>query len=68
MLDFMGKELIVDDIVILIAPKYRHLVKGKILRFTAKYAIIEYFNDWNYGKEKPWRFEIKQEGYQLVKV
>jgi hypothetical protein len=64
--DFTGKKLVVGDKVVMIAPNYRHLVEGTILRFTPKMVVVEYFNDWNHST--PYRKEIKQVSYQLSKV
>ncbi len=65
--DFLGKELLMGDTVILIAPKYRHLVQAKVIEFTPKNVRVEFVNTWNYGPGGDIQ-EILQGGSQLVKV
>lgn len=64
MKDYLGKELAVDDTVVLITPGYRDFTKGKIIRFTPQYAIVKMPDSvrWSGGDG------IKQQGYQLIKV
>ena len=67
MSDFIGIQLSLGDSVILIAPRYRSLVVGKIIAFTPKNVRVAYLNDWNFGK--PGRYdEILQDSSQLVKI
>jgi hypothetical protein len=42
MKDFLGKELEIGDLVVVTEPKYRNLVKAKIVAFTPKKVRIEY--------------------------
>lgn len=60
--DFLGNELQVGDDVILIEQGYRNFIKGKIVRETPFYFFIKYLD---YDK---YREEIKQKGYQLIKI
>jgi hypothetical protein len=63
--DYLGKELAVGDTIIMITPGYRDFTKGKIVRFTPQYAIIEM------PKTVRWSGYpngIKQQGYQLIKI
>ena len=66
MKDKLGKELKVGDAVVFIAPGYRTLVIGTILRFTPQMAVIDYLNDWNYSTGMP--NSIKQTSDQIVKI
>jgi hypothetical protein len=43
MQDFLGKELNEGDYVAVLPPHYRHMVKGKVVGFTKKQIVIEYF-------------------------
>lgn len=65
MKDYFGKELSVDDTVILIAPGYRHFAKGKITSFTPKKVRVTYKNNWNY--QNGLDIEIIQDPDQLVR-
>ena len=47
--DFVGVPLSLGDSVIFIAPRYRHLVVGKIVAFTPKNVRVSYINTWNFG-------------------
>lgn len=42
MKDFLSKELGIGDLVVATEPKYRNLVKAKIVAFTPKKVRIEY--------------------------
>ena len=66
MKDFLDNELAIGDVVILIAPNYRSLVKGTIYAFTAKQVRIEYMNTWNFG-DPGRRAELLQYPSQVVK-
>jgi hypothetical protein len=66
MQDFLGKDLVIGDTVLFIAPSYRKYAIGTIAKFTGKYAIIEYVNTWNYATG--FKTDIKQTGEQLVKI
>lgn len=66
MQDFLGKDLVIGDTVLFIAPSYRNYAIGTVVRFTNKYAIIEYVNTWNYSSGL--KTDIKQTGEQLIKV
>ena len=61
MKDFLGRELAVNDFVILIEPNYRNYLLGQITAFTLKYARVEY------TKHQRTR-ELLQCGSQLLKV
>lgn len=60
MKDFLGNTLEVGDTVVYILPQYRELGKGKILRFTDKFVILEVPNRWNNT--------LKQTSDQLIKI
>jgi hypothetical protein len=66
--DFLEKALQVGDEVVFVPPGYRKFAKGKVLRFTPQFVIIEYFNTWNYGGPVGHRCELKQTTDQLIKV
>lgn len=57
MKDVLGNELNIGDKVITLAPKYRELVVGDIIRFTKCLAVVNHKGD-----------ELKQASFQLVKV
>ena len=65
--DFLGKPITIGDSVLLIAPKYRHLVVGRIYAETPTSVRVRFMNTWNFGKPG-YRTEILQHGSQLVKV
>lgn len=65
--DFLDQQLTIGDSVILIAPKYRGLVIGRIYALTPTAARVVYMNTWNYSKPG-YRSTILQSGAQLVKV
>lgn len=65
--DFFGTELAVGDTVAFVAPGYRHLAKGKIVKFTEKMVFITYKNTWNFGDQDPGS-DIKQTPEQLIKA
>jgi hypothetical protein len=67
MRDFICQDLNLDDYVIFVAPGYRSLVLGKIIKFTEKNIRISYMNTWNYNK--PGRAsELLQSPEQVVKI
>lgn len=47
MKDFIGKDLAVDDYVVIMRPNYREFVLGKILKFTPKMVTVSFRE---YGK------------------
>ena len=61
MKDYVGNELAVGDEVILVMPRYREFVKGKIIKMTEKTVFLKYV-DGNY------EYEVKQTPRQLIKV
>lgn len=65
MKDFLGNELQVNDIVVMVLPGYRELVKAKIVRFTEHFVFLTY--SLNKANPAP-KAEVKQTGDQLVKV
>ena len=67
MKDFLGNELAIGDSVVVIAPKYRHFVLARVIKFTPTSARVSFMNDWNYAK--PGRYtELLQSPCQLTKV
>ena len=40
--DFLGWIIDIGDIVIMMLPKYRSLIKGKVTKLTAKMAFIDH--------------------------
>lgn len=50
MKDFLKQDLSVGDDVVMVAPHYRMLTKGKIIKFTPKKVRVQYINDWNHSK------------------
>lgn len=60
MKDFLGNDLAVGDMVVMIRPHYRELVKAKIIRFTKCYVILEYAGSY--------KGEIKQTPDQMIKI
>jgi hypothetical protein len=65
--DFLKNELAIGDTVVLIAPNYRHLVKAKIIAFTAKNVRVEFNNTWNHGPKGDIQ-QVLQSPDQLVKI
>ena len=65
--DFVGVPLSLGDSVIFIAPRYRHLVVGKIVAFTPKNVRVSYINTWNFGPTGL-ACEILQDSLQLVRI
>ena len=65
--DFLGRELAIDDSVIIIAPNYRHFVLARVIGFTPKQVRVAFYNTWNYGKEGRYT-ELLQSPVQLTKV
>jgi hypothetical protein len=63
--DFNGKELMVGDKVVFIAPGYRMLAVGHIISFTNQKVRIAYQNTWNYASG--YSSELLQTADQLVK-
>lgn len=63
MKDFLGVNLSVDDVVIMIRPHYRAFVRSKIIRFTKEFVIVEY--ELHYGSMLT---QVKQKPDQLIKV
>jgi len=64
--DFFGNTLREGDTVVLIRPRYRELVRGKVLYFTPCYVFVEY--ELHYGQQgRKNTAEVKQTGKQLVK-
>jgi len=66
MRDFVGKEISLGDKVVMIAPKYRSLVIGTVIKFTPTALKISYRNTWNVPTG--WDLEILQKPNQVVKV
>jgi hypothetical protein len=67
MRDFICQDLNLDDHVIFVAPGYRSLVLGQIIKFTEKNVRISYMNTWNYSK--PGRAsELLQSPEQVIKI
>jgi hypothetical protein len=62
MKDFLGNNLEVGDIVVMMRPNYRELIKAKILRFTKCFAVLSYKTYSDYDDE------IKQDPRQLIKI
>lgn len=67
MKDFLGRELEIGDSVIIMAPKYRHLVLARIIKFTPTQVRVAFMNTWNYGKPGYYT-ELLQSPSQLTKV
>lgn len=65
MKDFLGKELNIDDEVVLTAPQYRFFVKAKIIAFTPKKVRVEYYNTWNHSS---YRQEYLSEPDFLIRI
>lgn len=65
--DFLKNDLVIGDTVVLIAPSYRHLVKAKIIAFTAQKVRVEFNNNWNHGPDG-YIQQILQDPGQLIKV
>jgi hypothetical protein len=60
MKDFLGNDLAVGDMVVMILPQYRELMKAKIIRFTKCYVILTY--------DQSYKGEIKQTPDQMIKI
>jgi len=60
MIDYLGNKLEVGDIVVYITPGYRDYSKGRIIRFTKCFVLIEAKENFNK--------EIKQYSRQLIKI
>lgn len=67
MQDFLGNDLEVNDSVIFIAPGYRSLVLGRVVKLTEKSIRIAYMNTWNFSKPG-YRSELLQRPSQVTKV
>lgn len=48
MQDFFGNELLIGDKVAFMAPGYRNMIMGKIIKFTPQKMLIEFTNHYNY--------------------
>jgi len=48
MKDFLGRNLELGDSVIIIAPKYRHFVLAKVIKFTTSQVRVAFMNTWNF--------------------
>jgi hypothetical protein len=66
--DFLGKEMAKDDILIIRMPDYAGLCLARVLAFTPPKVRVEYFNTWNYGRDKPRRMTRLIESYMVAKV
>jgi hypothetical protein len=67
MKDCIGREIKLDDSVIIIAPRYRTLVLARVVKLTPKQVRVRFINDWNYckpGREE----ELLQFPSQMCKV
>jgi hypothetical protein len=67
MQDFIGNELFVGDMVIIVAPNYRSLVLGKVIKFTPVRVKVAYMNTWNYGNPGHYQ-EVLQTPDQVIKI
>jgi hypothetical protein len=67
MRDFLRKELALGDDVVTMVPRYRSLVKAKIIAFTPRKVRVEYTNTWNYGRPGVVE-QLLQDPDQLVKI
>lgn len=47
--DFLKEDLSIGDTVAFLAPNYRMMVKGIVIKITPKKIIIGYYNDWNFS-------------------
>ena len=61
-LDFTGKEIQVDDEVVIIQPNYRQFQKCKVIQATAKCVSVEYKDKHNCNQI------LRQAATQVVKV
>ena len=68
MRDQLEQELEIGNTVIFIAPGYRRLVTGQIVKFTTQTVLIKYINDWNYSKERQVELTIRQTPDQIIKM
>lgn len=64
MKDFLGNTIEVGAKVVFIAPNYRQLVKGEIIKITPKKVLVRYINNWNFSTGT--EFEVYQEPQQVV--
>lgn len=67
MKDFLGRELVIGDSVIIIAPNYRHFVVARVIAFTARQVRVAYMNDWNFAAPGLYK-ELLQSPGQLTRV
>jgi hypothetical protein len=67
MKDFLGREIQIDDKVVFMAPGYRNLVIGTVIKITPQFVRIAYMNTWNYSGEGNY-CEIRQGSDQIVKI
>ena len=63
MKDYLGQNLEIGDSVFFVEQGYRSFKKGKILRFTPQFVVVEYICRIT---KKP--DELKQMGHQLIKI
>jgi hypothetical protein len=60
--DFNNKELVVDDIVVIVQPRYKNFVQGKIIKITQSQSLIEYtVNEEVFSVRKSFNDIIKKE-------
>jgi hypothetical protein len=67
MKDFLGQELSIGDLVVLVIPGYRDFAIGKILRFTKCYAFVNFPKPWQ-GAAVGGEGEFKQYPSQLIRI
>ncbi|QGT54393.1 hypothetical protein b3_0149 [Synechococcus phage B3] len=68
MKDFLGNNLEVGDIVVMMRPNYREFMKAKIVRFTKCFVIVTYEEKYGPNREFVSHYEIKQDPCQLIKI
>lgn len=73
----MGKSIEVGTYVATFAPKYRHMMMGRVINLTAKLVVVKYFNSWNFGpgrgvwcehKYSPTELIVLTDEYALQKI
>jgi hypothetical protein len=62
MKDFLGRDLVEGDSVVIITPSYRSFTLARVTGFTATKVKVEYASTGEY------KYQLRQLGSQLCKV
>lgn len=66
MTDKLGNSVATGDTVVFIAPGYRMLATGEVIKETKEMIVISYVNDWNFPEGH--RSTLRQRPKQVISI